>query len=44
MNKQNGDDEVIIEFKAVLRAILDFLKHGEVERAIHYIEETLNDK
>ena len=32
-----------IEFKAVLRAILIFLKAGQVETAIEYIESILND-
>ena len=33
-----------IEFKAVLLALLDFLKHGETQRAIEYIEKVLNSK
>jgi hypothetical protein len=35
---------MVIQFKAVLRAILDYLKHGEYQRAIDYIESILNDK
>jgi hypothetical protein len=41
--KRIGDDEVIIQFKAVLRAILDYLQHGEYQRAINYIESILKD-
>ena len=31
-------------FRAVLLAILDYLKNGETERAIAYIETVLNSK
>lgn len=33
---------MIIEFKAVLLALLDYLEHGETERAIKYVREILN--
>ena len=35
-------NEMVIEFKAVLLAILDFLKNGETDRAIAYIEKVLS--
>ena len=38
---KKGLFEMIIEFKAVLMAILDFLEHGETERAITYIRKIL---
>lgn len=39
---QKEDDSLLIEFKAVLMAILDYLKHGETQRAIDYIENIIN--
>lgn len=36
------DSNMIAEFKAVLIAILDFLEHGETDRAITYIREVLS--
>ena len=41
---EKGAEEMRIEFRAVLRAILDYLRNGEVERAIRYIESILNDE
>lgn len=38
------DENVLAEFKAVLIAILDYLEHGEADRAIAYIKEVLNSK
>ena len=35
------EENMIIEFKAVLLAILDFLEQGETERAINYIRKVL---
>jgi len=41
-NIPKEDDNIVIEFKAVLIAILDFLEHGETERAVNYIREVLS--
>ena len=35
------ENEMQIEFRAVLEAILDFLEHGETDRAITYIRRIL---
>lgn len=43
MKLNNGGEAMKIAFRAVLRAILDYLKHGEADRAILYIEEILSD-
>lgn len=43
LNERN-DGGMILEFRAVLKAILDYLQHGETKRAIAYIESILNDK
>ena len=42
MNKREEDDNMILEFKAVLFFILDLLEHGETERAIKQIKNILN--
>ena len=44
MKLNNGGEAMKIAFRGVLRAILDFLEHGEVERAIRYIQDILNDR
>ena len=45
MTKQKEEVELMrVEFRAVLIAILDYLKHGETQRAIQYINSILNDK
>lgn len=33
---------MIAEFRAVLLAILDYLEHGETQRAIDYIKQVLS--
>lgn len=35
------EDDKLTEFKAVLTAILEMLKRGEIQRAIDYIEQIL---
>lgn len=36
------EENMVAEFRAVLIAILDFLEHGETDRAIAYIREVLS--
>ena len=36
------EDNMIAEFRAVLIAILDFLEHGETDRAIAFIREVIS--
>ena len=37
------DDNMIIEFKAVLILLLDLLEHGDTDRAIQKIREILKE-
>lgn len=41
---QKEDDNMIIEFKAVLLLLLDLLERGETQRAIERIKEILSTK
>lgn len=41
-NMEGENMATVLEFRAVLMAILDFLKHDETGRAIAYIEEVLS--
>jgi len=43
-NELNGDESLVIQFKAVMRLLLNLLEHGDVDRAIEEIKKILEDE